>query len=113
MSLPVKVGKHAKDDLAALSKPLLAEAVRLMAALKDSPTFGQQLTVHPDVGDLSDCRKIYFDQARHRIVYRLLPNEASPNAVEVIAIGRRANLSIYMRAAQRLGRIPGLNAPRQ
>lgn len=42
---------------------------------------------------LSDCRKLYFDEAedvdpRYRIIYRLLPDEDRPAKAEVIRIGR-------------------------
>lgn len=62
------------------------------------------------MGDLSDCRKLYFDERsdvppRWRIVYRLLPDEAVPWSVDVVSIGRRAYAEAYVLAAQRLGRI--------
>jgi hypothetical protein len=39
--------------------------------------------------DLSDCFKIYIDERRHRIVYRLLLNAKRPETVDVIVIGER------------------------
>lgn len=62
-------------------------------------------------GDLSDCRKIYFDvdnnqKPRYRLVYRLTPNEVRAVAVEAVAVGERRNLDAYLRAAKNLGRRP-------
>ncbi|PPG94346.1 hypothetical protein C5C22_08980 [Rathayibacter rathayi] len=59
-------------------------------------------------GDLSDCRKIYFDldnndKPRYRLVYRLTPNEIRAVAVEAVAVGERRNLDAYYRAAKNLG----------
>ncbi len=62
------------------------------------------------MGDLSDCRKVYFDEPdydgapRYRLVYRLLPNEVQAVEVEAVATGRRAAMAAYVEAARRLGR---------
>lgn len=58
--------------------------------------------------DLSGCRKLYVGanpalrKPSHRIVYRLLPDEAHPSTLEVIAVGPRADLAAYRDAALRL-----------
>lgn len=67
------------------------------------------LRTHPTMGDLSDCRKLYFDERkdmppRWRIVYRLLPDETQPRSVDIVSIGRRAHADAYLLAARRLGR---------
>ena len=71
--MEVKIELEAQSDLGELSPPLLREAFALILQLKANPFLGEQLGEHPEVGDLSDCRKIYFNEGRHRIVYRLLP----------------------------------------
>lgn len=111
MTLSVRVGEDAKTDLAALPIPLRAEAFKWMLKLQTAPKLGQLLGEHSEVGDLSDCRKIYFNGARHRIVYRLAPNEQAPARVDVVAVGARASLRVYLEAARRLGRTPGADAP--
>ena len=60
-------------------------------------------------GDLSDCRKVYFDvdnnqKPRYRLVYRLTPSEVRAVAVEAVAVGERLNLDAYVRAVRNLGR---------
>ncbi|MEV0420410.1 hypothetical protein [Streptosporangium canum] len=59
--------------------------------------------------DLTGCRRLYFDEiprlARWRIVYRELP-AARPGAlpvIQVLAVGPRAQMDVYERAALRLG----------
>jgi len=113
VSLPVKVGADVKADLSGLDATLLAEAFGHMASLKDKPLLGQPLGDHPDVGDLSDCRKIYFDKARRRVIYRVVPDETDPKAVEIIVVGRRADFRVYYDAVRRLGRTPGVDAPQK
>jgi hypothetical protein len=111
VTLPVKLGDDVKADLASLSPRLLEEAFGLMARLRSTPLLGIELGHHPTVGNLAGCRKLYFNEARHRIVYRVAPNETKPTSVEIIVVGARANLAVYYEAAKRLGREPGRNAP--
>lgn len=49
--------------------------------------------------DLSGCRKMYVDNKRVRIVYRIIDDKI---IVEVIAIGERDEMDVYESAAQRL-----------
>jgi hypothetical protein len=77
--------------------------------LKRHPRLGLDLLAHPVYGDLSDCKKIYFDEEadvspRWRIVYRLMPNAANPTSVEIVSIGRRQYAEAYTVAVRRLGR---------
>ena len=80
------------------------EAAKMMLRLKRRPYLGQRLGHDTRVGDLSDCRKVYFDEARYRVVYRLLPDEQAPSKVEILAVGPRADLEAYKAAARRLSR---------
>ncbi|MGW2540008.1 hypothetical protein ACWC5I_03845 [Kitasatospora sp. NPDC001574] len=69
--------------------------------------------------DLSDCRKLYFDEAENdigqrttrtplwRLVYRLqdaLPGPDTRMLLQVIAVGARAQSEVYREAGARLGR---------
>jgi ParE toxin of type II toxin-antitoxin system, parDE len=105
VTVDVVVRAEAEEDLRALgSNKLRLEAVKLIVALKIAPRLGRPLEHNPQTGDLSDCRKLYFDNARHRIVYRLLPSERKPTTVDVIAVGPREALEVYEAAVERLGR---------
>lgn len=93
------------DDLKNLgSADLVREALQYIVDLRDKPFRGRPLENLPHIGDLSDCRKIFFDEARYRIVYRLLPDEKNPTKADVIAVGPRAALGVYLSALERLGR---------
>lgn len=59
-------------------------------------------------GDLSDCRKLYFDEDTKdprpswRIVFRFRPDDRNRVQVQVIAIGPRKDSSVYKAAVARL-----------
>ena len=101
-----------EDDLFALpSRQLMEMTLKLLVEVKRGNLEGQPLGVLSATGDLSDCRKIYFDtdgtqKPRFRLVYRYTPNEIRAVAIEAVAVGKRATLSVYKLAATRLGRIP-------
>lgn len=104
-SVKVVPRKEISADIQALpSVDLRREALTYIVRLRDEPYLGRPLEEHAFVGDLSDCRKIFFDQARYRILYRLLPNEDDPVEADVIAVGKRAMLAVYKVGVRRLGR---------
>jgi hypothetical protein len=109
--LPVSARPEVADDLAQLTPALLRSLRRLLPRLRDEPfRHSQSLDYDRRIGNLGDCRKVYFDEsdsiqpAGYRIVLRLLPSEASPERIQIISVGPRANLDVYRRAAERLER---------
>jgi len=101
---------EAVDDIKNLpSENLKRRAIQIIVDVSNRVLEGRPLEDHPSVGDLSDCRKVYFDdqegdKPRFRLVYRLLPNEVQAVSVEAIAVGRGRLLDVYVQAARRLGR---------
>ncbi len=68
----------------------------------------QKIAISPELGellgnkagfDLAGCRKMYVDNKRVRIVYRIFENKI---IVEVVAIGERDGMDAYENAAERL-----------
>ena len=104
------VRPEAVDDIKNLpSENLKRRAIQIIVDVSNGVLEGRPLEDHPSVGDLSDCRKVYFDdqeedKPRFRLVYRLLPNEVQAVSVEAIAVGRRRLMDVYVQAARRLGR---------
>lgn len=110
-SLPRKYHPKFGDDIRKLpSGNLQRLALQKITDVSHGSLTGIPLEDHPSVGDLSDCRKIYFDvqdeiAPRYRLVYRLLPNEVEAVCVEAITVGERNVLRVYVEAAKRLGRL--------
>jgi mRNA-degrading endonuclease RelE of RelBE toxin-antitoxin system len=108
----VKIEPEAHSDLGNLTTSVLREAFALIVELKEKPLKGLELGDHAETGDLSDCRKLYFNEARHRVVYQVESDaQDNPKRVRILAVGRRADLGVYREAAKRLGRSPGVDAP--
>lgn len=109
MALQLTKALGFEGDLFALpSRELMERALTLLVEVSRGNLTGQELVA---TGDLSDCRKIYFDvdnnqKPRYRLVYRLTPNEVRAVAVEAVAVGERRGLDAYVRAAKNLGRRP-------
>lgn len=91
--------------------PIAVTVFTLLKSIANGELSGLELEERAGTADLSDCRKIYFDldpreaRPRFRLVYRLLPNEERPTHVQAVAVGYRASLDAYVRAARNLGRI--------
>lgn len=102
MAIKVSFEPEAKQELASLpTRELQVECLRLLSGAGKN-VLGLPLGPHPQTGDLTGCRKIYFGETAYRAVVRYVPDELSPTNVIVIAIGERNDMSVYRVAAQRL-----------
>lgn len=95
------------DDLPDLRTKKMA--LDMLVHVRNGDVRGIALDQRVATGDLGDCFKLYFDpdgstKPRFRLVYRFTPDELTAVAIEAVAVGQRANLDVYRRAAERLGR---------
>ena len=85
-------------------------ALALIKKLSQGKLRGKPLEDHPEIGDLSDCFKLYFDVRKdispgYRLVYRQLTSgEFEGVSIEAVAVGRRQAFEVYEVAIERLGR---------
>ncbi|GAA1328153.1 hypothetical protein ACFSWE_11400 [Leucobacter albus] len=101
-----------KRDFDALGTHALRKlTLEVIGHIKTGAITGKPLEALANTGDLSDCRKVYFDfpdragdKPRYRLVYRESHNEFSFVSIEMVAVGNRQNLDAYMRALKNLGR---------
>ena len=89
------------------SEELAVLVIEKLADLRGGRIEGQPLGELAGTGGLSDCRKIYvgLDAVRptHRIVYRQR-DDGVVEIIEVVAVGEREALAVYVEALKRLGR---------
>lgn len=109
--LQIVARREVADDLAQLSPALLRSVRLLLPALREEPLRNSlPLDYDARIGNLGDCRKVYFDKARSirpagfRIVFRLLPDEVAAELIQIVSTGPRAGLEVYRIAASRLDR---------
>lgn len=98
------------DDLRAIrrhNEKLAVLTIQKIADLRAGRVSGDLLGVLPGTGDLSDCRKLYvgleYGRPTHRIVYRE-HDDGVLEVIEIIAVGEREALAVYLTALGRLGR---------
>ncbi len=119
--IPVRAAKDVAGDLRQLpSDRLRTIALGWMARLRHNPRLGQPLHYRYS-GDLSTCRKLYFDELdqplrpsrangrrpggpRFRIVYQLLPHDDRADLVRIVAVGLKYDpeRGVYATAVARL-----------
>ncbi len=108
MSYTLEFLEDAVRDLAELDREVQIAALRVARQLRDDPWLGTPMRERARVGDLSDCRRVAFDEPgwagkpRHRLVYRNRPDDAVVEVVQVVAVGFRERLAAYKAAAARL-----------
>lgn len=84
--------------------------LQVIADLKRGERKGQLLDELSHTGDLSDCFKLYFDfpeyrdKPRYRLVYREQAGKYTMVNLQMVAVGKRANLDAYLRALKNLER---------
>jgi ParE toxin of type II toxin-antitoxin system, parDE len=102
-NVTVKVRPEALADINALgSVTLKLEAAKYLLRLEREPFLGRPLGLHPTVGDLTGYRKVFFGTgSSHRIVYHPM-SDPSAITVDVIAVGPRAELAVYITAVSRI-----------
>lgn len=98
------------DDLRALNDidpDLVDAALQAVTDLAQHRKTGKLLGARHVSGDLTGTRRLKFDLAderpeRFRVIFRLLPDDDTPDTVEVIAIGLRGDHTAYRAAVARL-----------
>ena len=98
MSYKLLFKEEVNDDLSKLSYTQKLLVFKQFKKIEKSPQLGQLLGNKAGY-DLSGCRKIYVDKKKIRIVYQIIDDEI---IVEVIAVGKRDDMDVYLKASERL-----------
>ncbi len=93
-------------SLSALDEDLVDAALQAITDLAEHRKIGKLLGDRRVSGDLTGCRRLRFDlpgepSPRFRLIYQLQP-AASPDTIEIIAIGPRGGHAAYQAAVARL-----------
>lgn len=93
------------NDYLSLSEELQEICDEVLKKLSKNLNLGIQLE-NKDGKDLTDCYKLYFDEARYRVIYQKEFDKIKIECitkVKIIAIGERDKKRVYEMAALRLG----------
>lgn len=98
MPYTIKYHPHVTDDLRQLDKGVRDKVFKKIEQLSNAPELGHLLGNKANL-DLSNYRKLYVDNRRIRVVYRI---EQEMICILILAVGKREDLEIYRIARQRL-----------
>jgi len=97
MTYSLVLKEEIEKDLSKLSSSQKLLVYKQFKKLQTSPELGQPLG-NKNGYNLSGCRKMYVDKKKVRIVYSILEEIVT---VEVIAVGKRDDMSVYEKAGGR------------
>lgn len=96
----VNLGNLAIEDINKLKRDLKIEVFNEFKKINKELYYGKELDNKHSM-NLKGCYKVYFDEKRYRIVYRILKDKKGYFA-DVIAVGERNNLEVYKETFRRL-----------
>jgi len=94
----VTLTSDAADDFRRLDGSLKQPVARQLRKLETSPLLGEHLGNKAGL-DLTGYYKLYAAKKSIRIVYRIIDQDV---IVEVVAIGKREDLSVYQTSLKRI-----------
>lgn len=92
------------EDMKSLEKDIFNNCIFTINKLGINPNLGKRL-YNKNGRDLSKCYKLYFADAKYRIIYRKITNNKSNiSKIEIVAVGERNLEKVYIDAAKRLAK---------
>ena len=98
MNYKLELLLEAHEDLAEFSNRERILVYKQFKKIQKSPELGTLLG-NKNGYDLSGCRKMYADNKKIRIVYKIVEERI---IVEVIAVGKRNEMEVYKKASKRV-----------
>ena len=98
MNYKLELLLEAHEDLAEFSNRERILVYKQFKKIQKSPELGMLLG-NKNGYDLSECRKMYADNKKIRIVYKIVEDRI---IVEVIAVGKRNEMEVYKKASKRV-----------
>ncbi|MEA2100251.1 MAG: addiction module toxin RelE [Campylobacterota bacterium] len=98
MNYKLELKVEADKELENLSNRERILVFKQFKKILTSPKLGLPLS-NKNGYDLSGCRKMFVDNKRIRIVYKIIDDKI---VIEIIAIGKRDEMEVYKKASQRV-----------
>ena len=87
-----------KKDFKELGHRVTILALKKIEQIAKNPNIGKELGNRANL-DLVGFRKVYIDNKRVRIVYKIIENKIT---IFVVAVGKRDDMKVYKKANERL-----------
>jgi mRNA interferase RelE/StbE len=87
-----------KKDFKELGHSITILALKKIEQIAKNPELGKELGNKANL-NLSGFRKVYIDNKRVRIVYKIIENKIT---IFVVAVGKRDDMKVYKKAKERL-----------
>jgi mRNA interferase RelE/StbE len=94
----LKFHQEVQKDLDRLDNNIRKLFAKKLRQILQNPDIGKDLGNKNNLG-LAGLKKVYFDNKRYRIVYKVEQEEI---IVYVIAVGKRDNMQVYKKANERV-----------
>lgn len=98
MTYEIRFKAGVEQDLLKLDNRIRILVAKQLIKLSNSPELGDLLGNMAGY-DLTGYRKLYVDNKKVRIVYKIIDSQI---VVEIIAIGDRDDMAVYKKAADRI-----------
>ena len=98
MNYKLELLAQADDGIAKFSNREKILIYKQFKKIINSPELGKILG-NKNGYNLSGCRKMYADNKKIRIVYRIIDDKI---IIEVVAVGKRNDMEVYDKASQRV-----------
>lgn len=90
-----------EKDLKALGNRVVVLVLKKIEKLTQNPVIGDKLGNKANL-NLSGLRKVYVDNKKVRIVYKIIENKIK---VFVVAVGKRDDMEVYKEASVRINNV--------
>jgi len=87
-----------ENDLKKLGHSVVIKVLKKIEKIAQNPIIGDELENKANL-NLVGCRKVYIDNKRVRIVYKVIENKIE---IFVVAVGNRDDMEVYKKASDRL-----------
>jgi len=94
----IEYHEDVKDDLKKLGHSTTLLVLKKIKKIAQNPIIGDTLGNKADT-NLSGYRKVYVDNKRVRIVYRIIDEKIE---VFIVAVGKRDDMEVYKKASERI-----------
>ncbi len=94
----IEYHKLLEEDFKKLGHSVTIKVLKKIEKIAQNPTMGNELGNKANL-NLVGCRKVYVDNKRVRIVYKIIEDKIK---IFVVTVGKRDDMEVYKKASKRI-----------